>query len=366
MNLLNSDEFMGAIIENMETMFRIVDVDNNTIYMNKKMKEVFGNLVDCPCMTIMDRTEPCENCVRCQALLSGLSEEKTEKLNDRVYKVIATPAHLDKEDKYFIEIFQDITKQHEVEGKLLEHYDRLRESVEYAKRVQCRMLPAQGDFNNMVNLQYAYCPSEELGGDIFDIIKLSEDSCLFYVADVSGHGVKVALMTMFIRQTLRALEGNDESLHNILRYIEEQLQATNPDKEEYITILIGKYNKFKKELQLINAGHNCPAMLKKKDGSLSEVYLAGLPVSSWFSNIAHKLISIDVKKDEKVIFYTDGLVEAQNAEKEELGVEGLKKIITDYEDNEEMSKAEWIYGEAKAFTGGNFADDITVLEINFK
>lgn len=134
MSVVDNEKFMKEIIDNMETLVRVVDDNHNTIYMNKKMEKVFGNLIDCPCMSIMERTVPCENCVTCVALKSGKSEEKHEVLNDRLYKIIGSAVNIDdEEDKYYIEIFQDITEQNEVERKLLEHYDRLKESVEYAK-----------------------------------------------------------------------------------------------------------------------------------------------------------------------------------------------------------------------------------------
>ena len=55
MSVVDNEKFMKEIIDNMETLVRVVDDNHNTIYMNKKMEEVFENLIDCPCMSIMER-----------------------------------------------------------------------------------------------------------------------------------------------------------------------------------------------------------------------------------------------------------------------------------------------------------------------
>lgn len=367
MSVVDNEKFMKEIIDNMETLVRVVDDNHNTIYMNKKMEEVFGKLIDCPCMSIMERTVPCENCVTCVALKSGKSEEKHEVLNDRLYKIIGSAVNIDdEEDKYYIEIFQDITEQNEVERKLLEHYDRLKESVEYAKRIQRGMLPTNGIYWDGIELKTCYKPSEELGGDIFDIIKLTEDCCLFYIADVAGHGIKASLMTIFIRQTMRTFEGYDHSMEEIIRYIEKQLQDTNPEKEEYITILIGKYNKKRKEVKLVNGGHNCPALLVKRDGTIEEKFLSGLPIATLFSNIKHDVLSVNIDKDDKMLLYTDGVVEINNEEGKQFGIEGIKEAINEGGDCSNRDLAMDIYKAGRNYTKKKIEDDITILEFTFR
>lgn len=365
MNIVKNDNFMKRIIDNMDTLVRVVNEDHKIVYMNKRMKNVFGDLEDCPCMSIMDRALPCENCVSCKALKKKKDQEKTEVVKNRIYKVMASPVIIDSKHKYAIEIFQDITEQNEMERKLLEHYDKLRESVEYAKRVQTGMLPKDKCYWNMIDLKSCYMPCEALGGDIFDIVQLTDDICLFYIADVAGHGVKASLMTMFIRQTMRTFEGFNPSMEEVIRYIEKQLQDTNPQKEEYITILIGKYDKMKREVRLINGGHNCPALFIEPEGDMHEKTLSGLPIATLFSNLEHSILDVDVKRNTKMLLYTDGIIEADNGKGKEFGVEGIKKAIDKYSPKEEKSLPMHIYEAGEKYANGKLNDDVTIVEITF-
>ncbi len=96
-----------------------------------------------------------------------------------------------------------------------------------------------------------------LSGDMFDIYFIDEENIGIYICDVVGHGVTASMMTMFVRQTMRAIKDDILSPSAALTELHKRFVTLNLGADKYFTIFYGIYNIKNKQLKYSNAGHNC-------------------------------------------------------------------------------------------------------------
>lgn len=238
MTIGDNGVIMKEIIESMDYMVRVMDADHKVIYMNKRMREVFGHTLGHVCYSLLGRCERCEHCVTRQTIATGQPDSKYVLIGDSYYNVISSPVSTLGGKKYSIELIHDITDQKEMEDELLNHYEKLKADIEFAKHIQYRALPLDGVYWNAWEINSLYRPSEDLGGDLYDLIKMNETESLLYIADVSGHGITSSLFTMFLRQMLRGQSGDENiDLKEIIELLYKNYLELRIDKEQYLTIL---------------------------------------------------------------------------------------------------------------------------------
>jgi sigma-B regulation protein RsbU (phosphoserine phosphatase) len=202
--------------------------------------------------------------------------------------------------------------------------ERLDKELQVASEIQKLLIPQEIPKSSYLEISAEYIPCKEVGGDFYDIIKLDEDRYIFVVADVSGKGIPGALVVSNMQATLRAfLEYSNDLLPVVSRLNEAIIRQTTTDR--YITFFIGLYNHKKSKLAYINAGHN-PPLLINKNGKMQELSTGGIFIG--FMPWEYELEEVPFNKDDTLVMYTDGLVEAMDNEEEEFQMSRLKKTIT--------------------------------------
>lgn len=359
-------DLMYQIMENMTGMIRIVDKENNILYMNKRMRDEFGDLTGQKCHEIFCKSIKCDMCIGLNSIEKEDVFSKEVSYNKKIYRIMASPAKDSDGDIYSIEIFYDITEQKMLEDEFHKHYEKLKGDIEFAKQIQKKALPTDNIYWDSLKVSSSYYPSEDLSGDLFDIIKVNDDDVVFYIADVSGHGVRSSLLTIFLRQVIRGMKDQAADPRTVLNAIIKDYEDLNLDKEQYISFIYGVYNCKTREVSLVNAGHNCLPLVvnENSDGSIkfTEVEITGMPICSLISSSRHEIIKLQMKKGEKILLYTDGVTEAYNQDKKEaLGIEGLKDIVRRYKDDKNSDLAKAITEEAKIFAQDSPMDDMAAL-----
>ncbi|MEA4988584.1 MAG: SpoIIE family protein phosphatase [Anaerovorax sp.] len=358
----DNGSLMYDVIEKMDSMVRLLDHNNNIIYMNQKMRKVFGEGVGKKCYELLCKDGICEQCISAGCLKSGKSKIKNEVVGAKKYRVIASPVQMNAKENYSLEIFQDITEQSRMEAENLKHYNKLREDLKFARQVQSRALPVDDIYWDSLSVASYYYPSEDLGGDIFDVVKINETSSLFYIADVSGHGIRSSLLTIFLRQIIRGLKSEAGNLHVLLDELLENYDELNVKNEQYISILAGVYDKEKKEITFVNAGHNCLPILLKKDGKIDKITIAGMPICGLLKQSNHETVTISVEKGDRILLYTDGITEAYNCHtKKSFNYDGLESILNENKMKNGPDLVRKIIDKVIDFVGSQPQDDIAVL-----
>lgn len=247
--------------------------------------------------------------------------------------------------------------------------------IEYAKEIQRCLLPAQMPQDKAVSFNADYIPAERLSGDFYNILKLDENNIAVYIGDVSGHGVSAAMLTVFAHQNVKPLKEEEYCSEMItpgfvLKTIFKDFNKTNFNIETYIVMLYGIYNIESKKFTYASAGINVSPYIIKRTGEVVEMDVKGFPICKLGDYFVpfYDDREIQLEAGDKILFYSDGLLEAKNIKNEIYGQEKMKKFLEQrysYSADElHKSIINLLYNHIGQ--NGKLMDDVTflIMEIN--
>ncbi len=201
---------------------------------------------------------------------------------------------------------------------------QLYKELEIARNIQKALLP-----NKMPKLKgYDFAAvnntSQEIGGDLFDFMKISENKIGVAIGDVSGKGVPGALLMAALNSTFRGLIQQADSSKEIVRLLNNELyEVTEPSK--YATFFYGVINAKSGIFCSTNAGHN-PPLLMRKNGDWQALKSGG-PLLGVIPDFNYKSEDNFMKDGDILFFYTDGVSETFNPYNEEFGIERIVSCL---------------------------------------
>lgn len=209
------------------------------------------------------------------------------------------------------------------------------ENLEYARDIQRSMLPLVLPQDGGANFFAKYFPAESVSGDFYNVFKIDENNTGLYIGDVSGHGVPAAMLMVFLNQTINSVkeaEGdNFETIRPsyVLNKVYESFNKTNFKEDIYIVLLYAVYNRITQELTFASAGLNVQPLIIKGDGEIIEMAIAGFPICKFieYYDVKYEDSTISFDEGDKVLFYTDGIIEAENKSGERFSEMRLKTIL---------------------------------------
>ena len=220
----------------------------------------------------------------------------------------------------------------------LENLNRkLINDLDSAKTMQLSLLPANLPDDGSVSFSARYYPAERLSGDFYNVFTIDDENIAFYIGDVAGHGVLAAILTMFVYQNIKAVESSDSNgkyivkPSDVLEHLYMRFSQTNFSDEMYIVLLYAIYNTKTGKLTYASGGLNATPVLIKEDGKVKELDNVGFAICKLAEEIIPDYNDIELKleKGDKILFYTDGLVEARNPEGSFYSYETLVKLLSD-------------------------------------
>lgn len=349
-------EFADSIINGMVDWVRVVDRQNRIVFMNKSMKDAVGDYVGRECYSVLGLDHPCPNCITEHTLKTGQVHSKEERVGDRVFSVASSPVRDASGNIYCaVEVFRDVTKEKELENRIIEQNKLLNKSLYVAKKLQERLLPPQGVVNECLKVSYSYIPSEMLGGDFFDVFPINRWNTGVYIADIAGHGIMSSMITVFIRQTVRALGEEALSPSRVLRDLLHRFSQLALEQSNYFTIFYGVYDCNGRNFKYSNAGHNPPILYKGREIQFLEG--SGLPICTLAEGYEYPETHVKADTGDALYLYTDGITEARNLSGNFLGTEGLISLVR------ESNNVDRIINRVEKFCSGRFRDDIALLKV---
>ncbi|MDP4093978.1 MAG: SpoIIE family protein phosphatase, partial [Bacillota bacterium] len=312
------------ILNGMFDWVRVLDRNDIIIYTNRAMQDALGcNPSGKKCYSLLNRTEPCENCISRKSVFDGESHEKEEIISDRYYSVMSSPVRNASGDiAAVVEVLRDITNVRSMQKKILEQNMKLKDNLEIAKKLQCSLLPKSLS-QSKIEFSFVYRPCETLGGDFVDIFNIDEDHTGVYIADVSGHGVSASMLTVFLRSSI-----NKKTLSpaEALKELFVSFNNYGFDQDLYITVFYGVINHSKKVMKYSNAGHNvCPIVFGPD--KFIHLDVPGIPISNWSENPQYADKSVSLETHDRIFLCTDGIIELRNESKEQYSEERLLQIL---------------------------------------
>ncbi|MCY3982341.1 MAG: SpoIIE family protein phosphatase [Roseovarius sp.] len=260
----------------------------------------------------------------------------------------------------------DRTLEHlELWRSALEARDKLvviENELNVANRMQKSILPTNfpsaDDYHVFAKME----PARDVGGDFYDVVNLPDGRIVLTVADVSGKGVPAALFMMCTRTCLRtALKVNTDPVE-IMRQVNNVL-CENNDEAMFVTIFLSIYDPSTRMLEFVNGGHNPPIRIGNDNVSdkLSEIQGVALGVAP---DMEYTKEAVELSGGETVLFYTDGVNEAENNAAEQFGMNRLETLFAEKPTKDAREITENIFKAINSFAdGAPQFDDITCLTL---
>lgn len=252
---------------------------------------------------------------------------------------------------------------------LKEKQEKLVEDLQAAGNIQRSLLPPNNIEFPCINIASEYKPCESVGGDIFNVLELKKNHYAFYMVDVSGHGVPSSLIAVAVTQALQIASGlviNHESGKvNSPAYVLDRLNKQFPFErfDKFFTIIYGYIDCCKGEFTYSHAGHPLGFILKNYT-DIKPLSVGGSLIG--VSDAPFKEEKIDLKKGDKIIFYTDGITEHQSEDGNMYTEERLKEKFLELGMFPLDSIFDYLYKDVIEFGGDvKQKDDMTMLGIEF-
>lgn len=243
--------------------------------------------------------------------------------------------------------------------------ESLKAELEVASKLQAMLIPNANSIkkNDFISVSTYYHPHSMVGGDYYDFIQLNDSDFGFCIADVSGKGISAAMLMANFQANLRILFKKNIPLISLVRDLNQNVN-NNSQGDRFVTFFVGKYSAKRKSLHYINAGHNPPLLLRKDTSDL--VYLTAGCVGLGMLEEIPKITAgtIGISSGDKLLCYTDGLIEAENDKGEMYGTIPLEGAITIDGNAEDV--IHYLKSDLDTFVGDKaLTDDISILGIDF-
>lgn len=238
--------------------------------------------------------------------------------------------------------------------------EKLEKELQIANQIQKYFLPSQKIDIPKVDCDGFNIQSKQVGGDFYDVIKLDDKRYAFCIADVSGKSISAALLMANFQAFLKSI--TKTKVDDIVEATEllNTLVSENVKDFKYITFLWGILNIETLMFEYVNAGHN-PGFLVRGN-EVVKLEKGGVMLGMKMLNVPYQKQQIQLDYGDLIVFYTDGVTEARNANKEFFEEDNLLKLILK---NRNLSCKELndnILNSLKIFVGDEEqSDDITIL-----
>lgn len=240
--------------------------------------------------------------------------------------------------------------------------ERMSQELEVASKIQKRIIPKK--IKHILGLEIAtfFEPAKEVGGDYYDYSILNEQEFSITIADVSGKGVPAAFLMALGRSILKTLElQGKEPKYNVKKL--NKLIYPDITEDMFITMMHSKYNHETKKLIYSNAGHNPLVVYNSKKDEIEMHNVKGVAIG-FLPTYEYKQAELELNIGDVVVYYTDGITEAEDSQKNMFGLERLKKIIFDYHYLTANELKDKLLEEINIFRNGyEQSDDITLVII---
>jgi len=237
---------------------------------------------------------------------------------------------------------------------------KLLKERELAAGVQKSLFPDISKFENFIFAKNV--PARDVSGDYFDVVRATPEEYFFTLADVSGKGVKAGMYMAKASSIFRTLTNLKFPLEKVVFGVNNELVEAK-FKGMFVTAVFGKLNIKTGELVFINAGHESILTFdQNKNYEYIKSEMPPIGIVKYFTESMVKSNTMNLK-DKTFVVYTDGVTEGYLKNGEELGAEGVQKIIDNMTEVTPKTIVESIEKELN-WGAEKLRDDITCMAIN--
>ena len=242
---------------------------------------------------------------------------------------------------------------------------RAEQELTLARRIQRSFLLSQFPDLPHIELHALNLSSKEVSGDFYDVVPVGDGSYLLAIADVAGKGVPAALLTSMLQASLRTQAGVTTSVAAILKNI-NRLAYRSTNENQFATFFLARIEEATLRLSFSNAGHNYPVVFREQGAR--EFLVRGGVVVGILEDAEFEEETVTLQPGDRLVFYTDGVSEAESPNGEMYGEDRLYELISSMpKDLSARQVADRIVASVQQFLQGTDAgDDITLMVLRVR
>ncbi len=396
-DLRESNEFLNLLLDNMNSAVLIVDENYKVSQFNNAFLNLFdtaadaslggfGDISGCVYAVQENRscgeTSQCGSCVLRRSFIHTLVEDAPVEKHtiERIFYFGGRP-----EKKYlefttrlisfqgrrmYLVLIYDITEIQRQKLVLQEKQKQLNQDLQSAAAIQQSLLPDRSPIIRNLRIAWRFEPCEAIGGDIFNLHWVDEHYIGVYMLDVCGHGVPAALIAVAASQFMhsdKGLWGNSCQLmspETVLLNLDEAFPFERFDT--YFSIICATIDVTSGAMTYSCAGHPPPVLIRT-DGNLEVLEKRGPVIGTgWGDGSRFGQEQLKLNLGDKVILYTDGLLEGRNTDGEAFGNQRFLETLRGCGQETIDRVVDRVYGQMKGFRrGAKPDDDISLLGLEF-
>ena len=244
---------------------------------------------------------------------------------------------------------------------------QMQNELELATRIHKTLIP-KSISTNLADIAVSYLPMSYIGGDYAKFHFIDNNKILFFISDVTGHGVSAALLVNRIHSEFETLSKKTQDPNILLKHLNDFIKTDFKDTNMFLSAFCCLLDFEEMKLVYANHGHPSQYLYRSRDSKVERLdpmnALLGIPLEKKDEHGVEKKISF-LKKD-KLILFTDGVTETRNDKSEEFGAERFENFIQNHFDLPAGTFNQKLIEDLTLFTDKEFQDDIFVLAIDIK
>jgi sigma-B regulation protein RsbU (phosphoserine phosphatase) len=243
--------------------------------------------------------------------------------------------------------------------RVMQQEQRLERDLAMAREVQLRLLPPARPQHKRAEFAARFLPARTIGGDLYDFLQYDPNRSAIALGDVSGKAAPAALYAALVSGIMRSVASQHLSPSEMLRTLNDALQERKLDSQ-YVTMLYGLWNDENLTIQIANGGSVQPLFCRGEE--IETIRAEGFPLGM-FPNATWEEFSISTQPGDSVVFFSDGIVDAQNSAGEMFGNDRLIATVKKHHHKSATKLAESILTDVGRFQGkkDRFDDETVVV-----
>lgn len=238
--------------------------------------------------------------------------------------------------------------------------------IRIAQQIQATLTPSSAIKTDDFAITGLCVPADKVGGDYYDYFFRNETHLDIVIADVSGHSIGPALFMVETRSALRVQHNLAISPAETLGILNKFLFNDLNNADYFITLFYMQVDTAGRQLKYANAGHPPPLLFNRLRNEFKELDADGLIVGIR-RDVAFEEKSLGLTDGDAILFYTDGLIEAESPEREFFGLERVKSVFLEHAHLPPQAIIDALYAALKRFCQkSRFNDDITLMVFKWR
>lgn len=238
---------------------------------------------------------------------------------------------------------------------------RIEKELAIAREIQLSFLPKQAPRVPRFDLAGSARAHDEVGGDYYDFIDVSQHRLGLAIADVSGKGIPAALIMAGLRMALLAAIRSDLAIRAVFRKV-NQLLFESTERHRFVTLFYGVLDWNTGHVTFANAGHN-PPILRRADGTLQHLVEGGVALGV-LPDALYDDRPVRLRPGDVLVMFTDGVTEIESPEGEQFGSHRVEELLHRLHARTAAEIVEGIESAVLAWAGSRGQnDDLTLMVI---